>query len=128
MIIIEIEPNSNCEAVDMRLFHDLEPARRVHQVRLEREFGKPQWFDVTGWTQDEKCREALVQKVDDSGDGIALLIHGGDAGLRFRPSASDASWHSGNPDQWGLPFFLTVDMQDIKIEENTSVNAGGHHG
>ena len=56
MIIIEIPDNPNCETVDMRVFHDLEPPKTVRQVRLERRVGAPEWYAVTGWTvSGEPC-------------------------------------------------------------------------
>jgi len=42
MVMIEIHANPNCPAADLRVFHDLEPARPVAQVRLERRAGSPQ--------------------------------------------------------------------------------------
>ena len=57
MNIIEIPENSNCQPMDMRIFHDLERSRVVEQVRLEREPGRPEWFEVVGWT-DKGLRKA----------------------------------------------------------------------
>ena len=116
MVIIEIGPNSNCEAVEMRVFHDLEPPRPVSRVRLEKTPGTPQWFDVTGWTAAGTTQPAFAVKVDDSGEGVALLIYGGDAGLRLRPAGNPESWSLNHPQQWGLPFILTTDAADIQSD------------
>ena len=119
MVIIEIPPNPNCDAVDMRVFHDLEPPRSVSQVRFEREHDAPRWYEVTGWTTSGATTPALAQKVDDSGEGVALLIHGGDAGLRFRPANSKTPWQLHHPEQWGTPFILTTDAADVTWVEPT---------
>ena len=119
MIIIEIPPNPNCDAVDMCVFHDLTPPRLVSQVRLEREQGVAQWYEVTGWTTSGTTQSALAQKVDDSGEGVALLIHGGDAGLRFRPAGSQTAWQLRHAEQWGTPFILTTDAADVTWVEPT---------
>ena len=118
MIAIEIPPNANCDAVDMRVFHDVEPPRPVSRMRLEREGSASRWYDVTGWTSDGNTQPALAQKVDDSGEGVIFLIRGGDAGLRFRPAGSPEPWRLGRPDQWGLPFLLMPDLADVTFEKS----------
>ena len=115
MIVIEIPPNQNCEAVDMRVFHDLEPPRPVSQVRLERERGVLQWYEVVAWTLAGTAKQAHAQKVDDSGEGVALLIYGGDAGVRLRPVGSSQPWQLDHPQQMGLPFIITTDVADLKF-------------
>ena len=115
VIVIEISQNPNCEAVEMRVFHDLEPPRRVSRVRLERAGGESRWWDVTGWTVSGAAAPALAQKVDDSGDGVAFLIYGSDAGLRLRPAGSGTPWQLGHPEQWGLPFLLTTEISLCEI-------------
>ncbi len=115
MVVIEIPANPNCEAVEMRVFHDLEPPRPVSQVRVEREGAAPQWFGVTGWTLAGATQPAVAQKVDDSGEGVALLIHGGDAGLRLRAVGAAGSWQLDDAQQWGLPFLLISDAGDVKF-------------
>lgn len=115
MIVIEIPPNANCETVEMRIFHDLGPPRPVSRVRLEREPGVSRWYEITGWTVAGSAQPALAQHVDDSGEGVALLIYGGDAGLRLRPSGSQAPWQLDQPEQWGLSFILTSDAADVEF-------------
>jgi len=116
MILIEIPDNSNCAAVDLRVFHDLEPAQPVSQVRLVHDGTPPQWYDVTGWTASAQPCPAWLQKVDDSGDGVAFLLYGGEAGLRFRPSGDQEPWRSESPQQWGEPFLIVADQADIRAD------------
>ena len=99
----------------MRVFHDLEPPRAVRRVRWERTPGALQWYDVTGWTAANAPQPALVSKVDDSGEGVAFLIYGGDAGLRFRSSDAHEPWGLSNPHQWGEPFIITPDLNDLQL-------------
>ncbi len=115
MLVLEIPPNPNCEAVELRVFHALEPPRPVSQIRLEREPGKPEWCEVVGWSLANTPEAALAQKVDDSGEGTALLIHGGAAGLRLRPIGSREPWHLDSPHQWGLTFIITADPHDLRF-------------
>ena len=115
MIVIEIPPNGNCAATDMRVFHDVEPARAITRIRLEREQGQPAWCDVTGWTVGDQPCPALAQKVDDSGEGTAFLIYGGDAGIRLRPAGSPEAWTLDSPQQWGESFIIAIDVNDLKF-------------
>jgi len=123
MIIIEIADNPNCLSTE-RVFHELEPARPVRRVRLtrpgdgnglagERQDGAARWFEVTGWTVGGTPCPASLQKVDDSGDGVALLLHGGDAGLRLRPVGDQTPWRADAPQQWGEPFLIIGDQEDV---------------
>lgn len=116
MLVIEIPPNSNCEPVDMRVFHDLEPPRAVTHVRLEEAGagGGPQWYAVTGWTATGSPCPALARKVDDSGEGVALLVSGGDAGLRLQPENRQAPWRLDDPGQHGAPFLLVPGLSDLR--------------
>lgn len=115
MIAIDIPQNPNCEAVELRVFHDLESPRAVSQVRFEREPGKPQWCDIVGWSLDNTAGPAWAQKVDDSGEGVAFLIHGGKAGLRLRSGSSREPWQLESPHQWGLPFLIMTDPADLRF-------------
>ncbi len=115
-MIVEIEPNPNCPAVDTRVFHDLEPPRRVACVRLEREAGTTAWYEVTGWTQTGAPCPAWLRKVDDSGEGVAWLLTGGDAGLRLRPASHPCVWQLDDPSQWGEPLLIIGDLADVSCE------------
>ncbi|MBI3996074.1 MAG: hypothetical protein HY352_00290 [Candidatus Omnitrophica bacterium] len=114
MIVLEIEANPNCDAVDMRVFHELEPPRPVTHVRLELEGRSSQWYAVVGWGLDGHAQPAMAQRVDDSGDGVAILIQGKEAGLRLRPLESQEAWQVPHPQQWGAPFLLIGDQADLR--------------
>lgn len=114
MIILDIPPNPNCDATE-RVFHDVETARPVARIRLERARGVAAWYDVTGWTRAGTPCPALAQKIDDSGEGVAFLIYGGDAGLRFRPADSGEPWDLQNAHQWGDAFLITTDLNELQL-------------
>ncbi len=102
--------------MDLRVFHDVEPAQPAGQVRLTRDGGLPQWYDVTGWTVDDRPCPAWLQKVDDSGDGVAFLLYGGEAGLRLRPTDTRQPWDRGDSRQWGEPFLIMGDRADVRLQ------------
>ena len=119
MVLIEIPANPNCAAVELRAFHDLEPAHPVSQVRLERQPGSLQWFDVTSWSLTGTTSPARLQKVDDSGEGVAFLLYGEDAGLRLKPADPHAPWRLDDPQQWGEPFIILTDLDDVRLQQPT---------
>ena len=116
MLVIEIPPNPNCEAVELRVFHDLEPPRPITHVRIEPPsvVGAAQWCAVTGWTLSATACPALARKVDDSGEGVVFLVSGGDAGLRLQLAERRAAWRLDHSEQWGAPFLLIGDAGDVK--------------
>jgi len=120
MILIEIPDNPNCAAVELRIFHELEPAQRVSQVRLIHDGELPQWYDVTGWTASAQPCPAWLQKVDDSGDGVAFLLHGGEAGVRLRPAGTREPWSGTVLQQWGEPFLIVGDRADVRAQASES--------
>lgn len=116
MLAIDIPPNPNCSSVDLRVFHDLEPPRPVDQVRLVPDGAEAaQWYAVTGWSSAGTGVPALARKVDDSGDGVALLVSGGDAGLRLQPADSHSPWRLDDTAQHGAPFLLVPDVSDLRF-------------
>jgi hypothetical protein len=39
--------------------------------------------------------------VEESGDGVALLIYGGSGGVRMKPLEDETQWDPGSLKQWG---------------------------
>ena len=44
--------------------------------------------------------------VEDSGEGIVMLIYGGDEGIRLKPVDEKEAWLLSSPRQWGEPCLL----------------------
>ncbi len=118
MILEEIEENPNCPPADMMRFREVGPAKRVSQVRLYHEAPDGKWYGVTGWTDRSEAptAEAFIQPVEDSGSGVAYLLYGaGNCGLRFKRHP-ESPWSLTDPTQWGEPFLLLGDSQDVAVE------------
>ncbi|MBI4341049.1 MAG: hypothetical protein HY598_02060 [Candidatus Omnitrophica bacterium] len=115
MVVVEIPSNSNCDPVDLRVFHDVDARRVVRQVCLQRVAEPPAWYDLTGWTLGNRPCPAVACRVDDSGEGQAVLVIGGEAGLRLRPAGSDSPWSLEDPSQWGAGFLLMADEAGVLI-------------
>ena len=115
-MVLEIPPNPNCEAVELRVFNDLEPPKPITHVRVEPpRGGAAQWCAVTGWTLQATSGPALARRVDDSGEGVAILVSGGEAGLRLKPERDATPWGLTQPSQWGVPFLLLPDASDLRF-------------
>jgi len=52
-------------------------------------------------------------RIEDSSQGEAFLIYGGDWGVRLRPADNDGAWAHENGSQWGEPYLVLADAEDI---------------
>ena len=103
---VDVEAGENCDLSVTRMFEALEPSYGVTWV--ESAFRPDGWegpCDVVGWSGGEPV-PAMAAKVSDSGDGVVVLVYGGDEGLRLRPSGSSAEWSLDDVQQWGEPCLL----------------------
>lgn len=120
MIIEEIEENPNCRPSDMMRYRETGPPQKVVQIRLYHESTEGKLYWVTGWTDQPEAPTlpARVQPVEDSGSGVAYLLQGGSCGLRFKPVGNNLPWSLDDPSQWGEPFLLLGDPQDLILDRS----------
>ena len=116
-IYLEIGENDNCEYMPLQVFEARDDPVPVNRVRLfypDRPHGV---YEVTGWSSDDEGtpEPAMYVPVSDSGQAVAHLVCGGDWGLRFRPEGSGEEWDIVSPDQWGEPFLVLTDEEDILL-------------
>ena len=104
-IEVEVEAGNNCDFSLHRIFSLVQKPREVVRVEAPGIRGELAMVEVTGWSEDGPC-PAYVAMVEDSGEGHALLIFGGDDGIRTRPLDSDAPWSLEDPTQTGEPCLL----------------------
>ncbi len=115
-IFVDVEAGDNCPYSLQSVFSALEEPREVTQVRLYLGPGDGAIYDVIGWSENGRC-PALGVKVEDSGQGYAYLVYGGEGGLRYRPSGSAKAWSLDAPDQWGDSHLLLSEVSDISWAE-----------
>lgn len=126
-LYLEILPNPNCDAAEGMLYQALEPPRTIRQVRISRQ-GREQWCWVTGVEPPVPAERASprwgpaqVQKITDSGAGIAFCIYGGQWGLRFQLAGSGPpAWSLQDPAQWGEPYKIYGALEDLLLEPEKS--------
>lgn len=58
-------------------------------------------MQVTGWdNQTNSACPAYACRIEESGDGIAMLIFGGSGGLRFKELEDERPWSLTTDGQW----------------------------
>ena len=114
-IFVDVEAGDNCPYSVQSVFSGLDAPRQVSQVRLYLKPGGGVMYDITGWAEDGPC-PAMGVKVEDSGQGFAYLIYGGEGGLRFRPAGTITPWSLEASDQWGDSHLLLSEESDIAWE------------
>jgi len=105
---IDILPNDNLDEPVMATFKETGMGRSVRAVRLLLD-GTWQWCAVIGW--DDVPTPARATPIEESGDGPAVLVHGGGQGLRLArivapDQAARVSWDLSDRGQWGEGFLV----------------------
>jgi hypothetical protein len=106
--MIDIEDNDNCGYFPIQVFEEQSEPKSAAVVTVPDLPGKDEPYDVVGWCSDDggvACEVTSVL-VGDSGSGQALMIYGGDYGVRMRPTNSMSEWSLESDDQIGEPYLL----------------------
>jgi hypothetical protein len=113
-IMIDIEDNENSGYFPIQVFETQSEPRTALMITIPNTPSSDEPHDVVGWCTDDSvpadpdgiaCAATSVL-VGDSGSGQALLIHGGDQGVRLRVSSGGAEWSLQASDQSGEPYLL----------------------
>ena len=114
-MLIEVEVSSGANSpLDLhRMFDLLEDPRPISRVTAPDPQGEDVWCDVIGWNGSGPC-QALAALAEDSGEGVVLLVYGGDEGLRLRAAGVTGGWDLADSGQWGEAC-LMLD-KDARIE------------
>ena len=84
-LMIDIEDNDNSGYFPIQVFETQSELRTAAMITIPTLPGKDGPFDVVGWCSDDggTLCEVTSVVVGDSGSGQALMIYGGDHGVRF---------------------------------------------
>ena len=105
---LDILANDNCAEPCMATFKETGPTRPLRAIRLWRD-GEWRWCAVTGWDAAGPV-SAGISAIEESGDGPAQLVHGGEWGLRLaeHDPLTPVQWDLTDPRQWSEPFLLVT--------------------
>ena len=106
---LDLDANDNLSEPCLATFKETGPAQPTCAVHLWRD-NVWQWCAITGWNDDAPA-PAYRSPIEESGDGPALLLHGGNQGLRLAiingpECAATVHWALSASEQWGEPFLI----------------------
>ncbi len=115
-MFIEVEENPNCETSVFLRFKELGPPRQITHVKIYDHVPQGEWCLISGWSdsQESSSCEAWAQPVEDSGAGIAVLVFGGNCGIRLKSEANQDPWDTKSDTQWGEAYLLLSTERDIR--------------
>ena len=88
---VEVLADGNSPMDLNRVFDLLDDPKPVSKIFTADLTGQDRWCQVTGWSDHGQCTAYAVQ-AEDSGDGVILLIYGGNEGIRLKPDDSVDDW------------------------------------
>jgi len=100
-MFVEVEPGTNVDRSFSMMYREIERPREVYAIKYPVQ-GEEQPVRITGWdhTTNQPC-PAFACRVEESGDGVALLVFGGSGGLRFKLLEDETEWDCHQTRQWG---------------------------
>ena len=112
---VEVEPSDNCPMSANQVYKNLGDPFPVAQVRVYEGDEQGRLCAVTGWSS--ACGgspvDAYAVQVEDSSEGSAFVVYGGDWGVRLRDAGSTDDWDIASAEQWGETHLVLADAQDV---------------
>jgi hypothetical protein len=112
---VDVEPNDNTPMMAQQVYRNIDVPFPVTHVRIYEGEPEGRLCAITGWSSAESgpVSRAYAVKIEDSSEGMAYLVYGGDWGVRLRPAESDAPWSTDDFDQWGETHLVIADEADL---------------
>lgn len=112
---VDVESNPNSAMSANQVFRNMTAPFRVAYVRIYEGAPEGTLCAITGWSSRDggSPAHAYAVRVEDSSAGTAFLVYGGDWGVRLRPADSGAPWSQEDGSQWGEPYLVLADAEDI---------------
>ena len=112
---VEVESNDNTPMMAQQVYKNLSLPFRVSQVRIYE--GEPEGtlHDITGWSSADggSATDAFAVQIEDSSEGTAFLVYGGDWGVRLRPAGSGDDWRLDDAGQFGETHLVLASKEDL---------------
>lgn len=109
---LNIEANSNCGEEGQFVFMESSAPRSIDWIMVSVK-GQDQKFKIVGVHKDGSFGSAFAVSIDDSGEGTAFLIYGGEWGVRYQPESLQDAWDLSNSAQLGDPYKIYASPEDI---------------
>ena len=97
---LEVTAGGNSPMELHRVFDLINEARPIRRLFTADFLGQDRWCDVSGWDESGPC-QAYAALSEDSGEGVVLLVYGGDHGIRLKNRDCIEEWDLASPNQWG---------------------------
>ena len=112
---VEVEANDNTPMMAQQVYKNAGAPFPVSHVRIYEGEPEGQLCAITGWTSKDggSPTPAYAVQIDDSSEGSAYLVYGGDYGVRLRPADSDEAWDIASGDQWGETHLVLSSEDDV---------------
>ena len=120
-LMIDIEDNDNSGYFPVQVFETQGEPRSAAVITVPGVPGSDEPHEVVGWCSAAGERggpcDATAVIVGDSGSGQALMVHGGDHGIRLRPVSSGSPWSLEAGEQKGEPYMLLASSSELFFAE-----------
>ena len=112
---VDVESNDNSPMMAQQVYKNLGLPFRVTQVRIYEGEPEGRLHDITGWSSADGGSpvDALAVRIEDSSEGAAFLVYGGDWGVRLRPAGSGQPWSLDAAEQFGETHFVMASDEDL---------------
>ena len=110
---VEVVADGNSPMDLNRVFDLLTDPRPALRIVAPDPMGNDVWCDVTGWENGAPC-PAMAALSEDSGEGVIMLIYGGEDGIRLKPADDPSGWDADATEQWGEACLMLG--SDVEIE------------
>ena len=98
---VDVEANENIYENFSMLYRDVSNSREVYCIKYNIE-GEESPVQVVGWDKETQSScAAYACQVEESGDGVAILIYGGTGGIRVKLLEDKSEWGLKAPNQKG---------------------------
>jgi hypothetical protein len=112
---VEVEPNDNTPMMAQQVYKNIGVPFPVSHVRIYEGEPDGQLCAITGWSSKDggTPTAAYAVHIEDSSEGAAFLIYGGDYGVRLKAAESEEAWDVGSMDQWGETHLVLASEEDV---------------
>ena len=97
---LEVKQCLNWKGNISQMYHVISEFKPITFIECEKD-GKEVLASIIGWDAEKETPcPAYACRIEESGDGVALLIFGGNGGIRMKAADDTSEWDVNNLEQW----------------------------